>query len=118
MIEKLGRNKLFNADDIPDEVYNYGYPSILRILACLFNKMLSKIILRGELMEILLVPMIKNKTLISSESRSYRPNALPTAVSKLFELILQNTMMISLVLKPHMTLTWPYSLFKERVKNY
>ena len=43
-------------------------------------------------MKVLLVPMIKNKTLISSDSRNYRPIALPTAASKLFELILQNRM--------------------------
>ena len=41
-------------------------------------------------MKVLLVQMIKNKTLISSDCRNYRPIALHTAASKMFELILQN----------------------------
>ena len=43
-------------------------------------------------MKVLLVPMIKNITLKFSDSRNYRPIALPTADSKLFEAILQNRM--------------------------
>ena len=44
------------------------------------------------MMKVLLVPMINNKTLISSDSRNYRPIAFSTAASKFFELILQNRM--------------------------
>ena len=43
-------------------------------------------------MKVLLVPMIKNKTLISSDRSNDKPIALPTASLKLFELILQNSM--------------------------
>ena len=43
-------------------------------------------------MKVLLVPMIENKSLISSDSGNYWPIALPTAASKMFELILQNEM--------------------------
>ena len=41
-------------------------------------------------MKFLLIPMIKNITLISSESGNYRPNPLSSATSKSLELILQN----------------------------
>ena len=52
--------------------------------------MISNTVLPNKLMKVLLFPMIKNITLFSSDSRNYRPNALPTAATKLFELILQN----------------------------
>ena len=54
--------------------------------------MLGNIFWLSELMKVLLVPMITNKILISSNSRNYRPIALTKAASKLFELILQNRM--------------------------
>ena len=59
--EKLGRNKSVGADDIPAEVYKYGSPTIFRVLACLFNKMLSNTFLPSELMKVLIVPLIKNQ---------------------------------------------------------
>ena len=54
--------------------------------------MLSNNFLPSELMKVLLVPMNKNKKIISLDSRSYSPIALPTAASKVFELIFQNRM--------------------------
>ena len=90
--EKLGRNKSVGADDVPAEVYKHGFPTLFRVIACLFNKMLSNTFLPSELMKILFVPKIKNKTLISSDSRNCRPIALLTAASKLIELILQKRM--------------------------
>ena len=87
--EKLGRNKSVGADDIPAEVYKHGFPTLFRVLACLFSKMLGNTFFPNELMKVLLVTMIKNKTLISSDSRDYMPIALPMTASKMFELILQ-----------------------------
>lgn len=49
----------------------------------------NNVFLPSEFMEVLLIPLIKNKTLTASESSNYRPIALPTAASKLFEIILQ-----------------------------
>ena len=90
--EKLGKNTLVVADDIPAEVYKYISPTLFRVLACLCNKMLSNNFLPRELMKVWLVPITESKTLISSYSRNYRPIAPPRAASKLFELILQNRM--------------------------
>ena len=87
--EKLGRNKSVDADDIHAEVYKYGSPTLLRVLACLFNKVLSNTFLPSVLMKVLLVPLTKKKTLISSDSRNYKLIALPMAATKLFGLILQ-----------------------------
>ena len=71
--EKLGRNKSVGADDIPAEMYKYGSPTLFRLLACLFIKMLSNTFFPSEFMKVLLVPIIKNKTLISSDNVNYRP---------------------------------------------
>ena len=73
----MGRNNSVGEDDIPAEVFRYGSLTLFRVLACLFNKMLSNIFLPIELM--------KNKTLISSDTRNCRPNALPEAASKLLK---------------------------------
>ena len=81
--EKLGRNKSVGADDIPAKVYKYGSPTLFRVLAALFNKMFSNTFLPSEFMKILLIPMIKNKTLAFSGNRNDRPPALQTAASKL-----------------------------------
>ena len=54
--------------------------------------MLSNTFFPSELMKVLLVQLIKNKFLISSDSRNYRPIVLPTAASKLVEISLQNRM--------------------------
>ena len=54
--------------------------------------MLSNTLLPSELMKVLLVPNIENKTLVSSDSINYRLIVLPTAARKLFEVILQNRM--------------------------
>ena len=76
-------------------------------------------------MKVLLVPMIKNKTLISSDSRNYIPIALPTGASKLFELVLQNRISPYIYTPdaqfgfkaPHGTDMAIFS-FKESVENY
>ena len=44
-------------------------------------------------MKVSLVPMIKNKTLVSPDIRNCRLIALPMATPKLFQLILQNRML-------------------------
>ena len=77
---------------VPTEFYKYESPTLFHVLACLFNKMLSNTFLPSELKKVFLVPMIKNKTLMSSDSRNYRPIALPTAASMLFELVSQHKM--------------------------
>ena len=64
---KLGRNKAVDADDIPVEVYKYGSPTLFRVLAYIFNKMLSNKSFPSKLMKVNLVPMINNKTSISSD---------------------------------------------------
>ena len=88
--EKLSRNKSVGIVDIPVEVYKYETHTLFRVLACLFIKMLSTSFLPSDLMRVLLVPMIKNKTLLSSDSINCRSIVLPTAASKLFELIQQS----------------------------
>ena len=90
--EKLCINKSVCAQDISTEVYKYEYCTLFRVLQWLFNKLLSKTFLPSDLMNVLLVIMIKHKSLISSESGNYRKIALPTAASKLLELTLQNRM--------------------------
>ena len=70
MSEKFGINNSVGADDIPAKVYKFGYPTLFRVLAYLFNKILSKQFLHSEFMKVLLVPMITTKTLIYSDCRT------------------------------------------------
>ena len=57
--ELLGKNESVGGDDIPAEVYKYGSSTLFRVIARLFNKMLSNTFLPRELMKVLLVPSIK-----------------------------------------------------------
>ena len=84
--ETLGRNQSIISDYIPAKVYKYGSPARFCIPACILYK--TFFFAKGTEF-FLLVPMIEDKTLISSDNRN-RSIALTTSASKLLELILQN----------------------------
>ena len=64
----------------------YADERIHVILSILFNCFISHGYLPSEFMKTAIVPIIKNKTGDTSDKNNYRPIALVTACSKIFEL--------------------------------
>ena len=64
----LASNKASGADKRPVELYEIGSVSLYRVLAWLFSKIFTNVFVRIDLMRVLLVLLIKNKTLNSSSS--------------------------------------------------
>ena len=72
--------------DLAAEHFIYADEHIHVILSILFNCFISYRYLPSEFMKTALVPIIKNKTGDTSDKNNYRPIALVTACSKIFEL--------------------------------
>ena len=79
-------------DNLAAEHFIFADSSISVMLALLFTSMLSHGHIPADFMKSTIVPIIKNKTGDSSDTGNYRPVAIVTACSKLFEFILLQLM--------------------------
>ena len=75
-------------DGLAAEHFIYANPIIHVYLSLLFNCFISHGYLPRDFMKTAIVPIIKNKTGDSSDKSNYRPIALVTACSKIFEICL------------------------------
>ena len=75
-------------DGISAEHFVFAHSRIHVLLSLLFSAFISHGYLPGMFMKTAIVPIIKNKTGDTSDKNNYRPIALVTAASKIFELCL------------------------------
>ena len=75
-------------DGISAEHFVFAHSRIHVLLSLLFSAFITHGDLPGMFMKTAIVPIIKNKTGDISDKNNYRPIALVTAASKIFELCL------------------------------
>ena len=87
-IKQLAGNKATGCDGLPAEAYKFAHPILHELLADLFNACLIHQFLPEALLLVHLIPLIKNKLKDASDPGNYRPIAITTISSKIFESLL------------------------------
>ena len=87
-IKVLKLGKSCGSDGIAAEHFKFAHPRICIYLSLLFTCFLIHGHLPANFMKSSIVPIVKNKAGDTSDKNNYRPIALVTSCSKLFELIL------------------------------
>lgn len=87
-IKKLPGNKAAGCDGLPAEAFKYCHPILHIMLAALFNACIIHQFLPQALLLVHLIPLIKNKLKAASDPDNYRPIAITTIASKIFESVL------------------------------
>ena len=124
-ISGLSMNKSCGMDGVYAENIKYSDTAIVPLLAMCFSSMLIHGYLPSSMISILLVPVIKDKVGKINAKDNYRPIALASVVSKLFERIVMNRIEDSIdtssnqfgFKKKHSTDTCIYTL-KELLYKY
>ena len=83
---KMGQSA--GLDRIAAEHFVYSHSSITVHLSLLFTCMLSHGYIPSSFMKTSIIPILKNRNGDTSDKKNYRPIAIDTAMSKLFELCL------------------------------
>ena len=89
---ELDNGKSPGKDGVPAEFFKYAPVCILEFVARFFNSVMCHGFLPSTISDVLLIPIPKNKLGDISNSSNYRPIAIATAVSKIFEKLLLNRM--------------------------
>ena len=92
IVKGLANNKAQGTDYIPNEFYKFAPVNILTFLSITFNTFLKHCFLPTALMDVLIVPLLKSKLKDPSDTANYRPIAIATSASKIFEKIVLNRM--------------------------
>lgn len=87
-ILKLKLGKAPGPDCISAESIKFSHGIISVILCNLFNSCLAHSYIPDGIMQVVLAPILKKKTLDPTVIKHYRPIALATAISKVFELLI------------------------------
>ena len=87
-IKNLAGNKAVGCDGLPSEAYKFAHTILHAQLSALFNACLSHQFLPEALLLVHLIPLIKNKLKNASDPGNYRPIAITTIASKIFETLL------------------------------
>ena len=87
-IKNLKQNKSCGKDELYAEHLQFGSPKIGVLLSIMFTSFLVHGYLPDTFMDIVLVPVIKDKAGKLSDKDNYRPIALASVISKVFERIM------------------------------
>lgn len=87
-IKKLKNGKAAGIDKLTAESLKYADPLLNVLLAQLFNSCLAHAFIPDVIMRVVLVPILKKNGLDASVVKNYRPIALATIISKVFELLI------------------------------
>ena len=85
IVKNLKNDKAVGLDAMPNELFKYAPQNILIFVSITFNAFLIHSFLPSSLMSILIVPLLKGKYRDPSNSANYRPIAIATSASKIFE---------------------------------
>ena len=85
-IKRLKKGKSVGHDTLAAEHFIYSHPIIYVMLSLLFTSFITHGHMHNSIMKTIIVPLIKNKTGDINDKNNYRPIALVTAASKIFEL--------------------------------
>ena len=96
-LKKVKLGKSAGIDGLAAEHFVYSYERISVHLAMLFTSMLTHGYLPDAFMTTSIIPISKNKNGDTSAENNYRPIAIVTAMSKIFELCLATVMDAHLV---------------------
>ena len=91
-IRELAIGKACGADDISVEHLKYASGRLAPLLSLCFTACGIHGKLPDSLMKVILVPVVKNKAGSISSMNNYRPVALASAISKVYEIVLLNKM--------------------------
>jgi len=99
-IGNLKKGKAAGPDNIASEQFIYaGYP-IHQIFANIYNSCLAHAFIPSEIMHVIIVPILKKKGLDATKTSNYRPIAIATVTSKLFELLILESNYSKLTTQP------------------
>ena len=87
-VKSLSANKACDLDNLFAEHLLYASPSIHALLSISFNAFIVHGFLPSDLTDTLLVPIVKDNTGDISDKGNYRPIALASVISKVFEIAL------------------------------
>ena len=85
-IKKLSTGKATGKDGIPAEVYKLGPHRLIVLITVFLNACLQHCFIPDLVMRVILVPLLKSKLKPACDSDNYRPIAIATSISKIFEL--------------------------------
>ena len=121
----LPNNKAVGLDTIPNELFKQAPQWLLVWLSQTFNTFLAHCFLPLSFTDVYLVPLLKNKLKDHADSANYRPIAIATAASKVFERLLSNRLIDFLDttdnqfgFKPHHSTEMCVFTLKEVVRYY
>lgn len=87
-ITSISKGKSPGHDGLSVEHIQYAGPHISRVLSMLYNFCISHSYLPADMMNTVVVPVVKNKTGDLSDIANYRPISLATIIAKVFDGIL------------------------------
>ena len=85
LLWKLSLNRAAGSDEISAEHLIYADPQVCALLSKLINTCISHGVMPQACIETILVPIYKNNKSNIHDKNNYRPIALQTVISKLFE---------------------------------
>ena len=88
IVKELGNGKAVGLDQVSAEHLKHSCRNIWILLARLFSSMLVHGHMPCDMIQAVVVPIIKNKTKSTSEKGNYRPVTLANVISKVFEKVL------------------------------
>ena len=89
-INKLKNGKSAGLDNIYGEHFKLAHPKICILLCIVFNAMLIHSFLPDNLMNTIIVPLIKDRRGDITNIDNYRPLAITCVASKIFEIVILN----------------------------
>ena len=85
LISQLKCGKAAGSDDLCAEYFKFAHDKLHALLSMCFTLFFTHCYLPLSMIETIIVPIVKNKCGKLSDSNNYRPIALATIISKLFE---------------------------------
>ena len=87
-LKQLKNGKAAGIDGLTAESYKFASRNVCSVIANIFNSCIAHSYLPSEIMKFILCPILKKPSLDPTITKNYRPIALATVMSKVFELLI------------------------------